>query len=214
MTAPPSRSAAPGTTDVPGSHVRDQHAATARLVVLCGPSGAGKGTVVRELQQRVPELWVSVSATTRQPRAGEVDGLSYRFLTPATFAALVHDGEMLEHATYAGNSYGTPRAGVEAALLAGRPVLLEIDLQGARQVRTSTAGAPYPVTFVFLAPPDLPELERRLRARGTEDEAAVVRRLAAAKEELAAADEFDTVVVNAKIEDATDALVALVVARA
>ena len=137
-----------------------------RLLVLTGPSGVGKGTVVAELRRLRPDLWVSVSATTRPPRAGEVDGVAYFFWGPERFDATIADDGFLEWAPFAGQRYGTPRAPVEHRLAAGEPVLLEIELQGARQVRAAMPAA----FMVFLTPPDLTVLEDRLRGRATEDE--------------------------------------------
>jgi guanylate kinase len=176
------------------------------LVVVVGPSGVGKGTVVARVTELDPEVWVSVSATTRPPRAGEIDGVHYAFLEREGFNGLVANGRMLEWAEFAGNLYGTPRDPVEERLTAGIPVILEIDLAGARQVRRTAPEA----VQVFLAPPDAAELERRLRGRGTEDEAAVARRLAIAAEELAAASEFDLVLVNDDVEVTARRLVDLV----
>lgn len=165
---------------------------TARVVVLTGPSGVGKSTVVRTLRRDHPALWVSVSVTTRHPRPGERDGREYRFVDADTFDRLVADGDLLEWAQFAGNRYGTPRAPVLERLAAGVPVLLEIDLQGARQIRTSMPEA----VQVFLAPPSWDELERRLVGRGTEPPQVVNRRLAAARLELAAESEFDVSIDN------------------
>lgn len=163
-----------------------------RLTVLTGPSGVGKGTLVQALLKRHPELWLSVSATTRPPREGEVEGRHYFFLTAADFEQQVKEGGFLEWATFAGNCYGTPRAAVEKRLAAGQPVLLEIEVEGARQVRHT-----FPIGLqIFVAPPSFEELERRIRGRGTEAEEAIQRRLARAREELAAASEFDAVLVN------------------
>jgi guanylate kinase len=163
-----------------------------RLVVLTGPSGVGKGTVVAELRRLRPDVWVSVSATTRAPREGEVDGVQYHFWSAQQFARTIAEEGFLEWAEFAGNRYGTPRAEVLDRLATGQPVLLEIELQGARQVRTSMPEA----FMVFLSPPSWADLEHRLRGRGTEDEVAIARRLARARAEMAAADEFDAVVVN------------------
>ncbi|HSK53649.1 MAG TPA: guanylate kinase [Jiangellales bacterium] len=177
-----------------------------RLVVLSGPSGVGKSTVLRRLRSDHPEVWVSVSATTRFPRPGEEDGVHYHFLDRAEFVRRVEDGEFLEWAEFAGNLYGTPRAPVERRLAAGRSVLLEIDLQGARQVRAS---APHAL-LVFLRPPSWEELVHRLTNRGTEDAAVVDRRLATAREEMVAEGEFDVTLVNDDVEDVCRELVALV----
>ena len=167
-----------------------------RLTVLTGPSGVGKGTLVRGLLERHPQLWLSVSATTRPPREGEVEGEHYFFLSPEDFERRVKEGGFLEWATFAGNSYGTPRAAVEQRLAAGQPVLLEIELEGARQVRrTFPAGLQ-----IFVAPPSFQELERRIRGRGTDQEEAIRKRLARAQEELAAATEFDAVLVNGTLD--------------
>jgi guanylate kinase len=180
-------------------------AAQRRLTVLSGPSGVGKGSVIAAVRRRHPHVWLSVSVTTRAPRPGEVDGVQYHFVGAAAFARMVADGELLEHATYAGSSYGTPRRPVEERLAAGVPALLEIELQGARQVRAAMPEA----QLVFLAPPSFDELARRLTGRGTEDPERIRRRLDVARIELAAEDEFDTVVVNDELEAAADRLVAL-----
>lgn len=167
--------------------------ATPRLTVLAGPTAVGKGTVVQALRLRHPELVVSVSATTRAPRPGEIDGVHYHFLSDSQFDELVEDGGMLEWAKVHGlHRYGTPRRPVEQALTAGKSVLLEIDLDGARQVRRSMPEA----HFVFLAPPSWDVLVARLLERGTEDEEERARRLETAKTELAAESEFDVTVTN------------------
>ena len=174
--------------------------------MLAGPTAVGKGTVSADLRRRYPEVWLSVSATTRDPRPGEVDGVHYHFVGPVEFDRMVAEGELLEWALVHGrNRYGTPRAQVEEQLRAGKPALLEIDLQGARQVRASMPGA----RFVFLAPPSWEELERRLVGRGTEGPAERERRLDSARAELAAVEEFDDVIVNDVVTRATDELVAL-----
>ncbi len=171
---------------------------SARLTVLSGPSGVGKGTLVALLLQRHPNLWLSVSATTRSPRSGEREGEHYFFLESAAFEALAQEGGLLEWAEFAGNRYGTPRRPVEEQLAAGRPVLLEIELEGARQVRRSFPQA----RQLFVAPPSLEELERRIRGRASDSEEAIARRLERAQVELAAAAEFDAVVVNADLDRA------------
>lgn len=176
-----------------------------QLVVVAGPSGVGKDTVIRELFARHPEVWLSVSATTRQPRAGEKHGEHYYFVSDAEFDELVANGGMLEWAEVFGHArYGTPRAPVVEHLQTGHPVLLEIDLAGARQVRASEPSA----HLVFIAPPTFEELERRLAGRGTEDAASLARRLAAARTELAAQHEFDQVIVNDDVPNCARALAA------
>ena len=177
----------------------------ARLTVLSGPSGVGKGSVIAVVRRRHPDVWLSVSATTRAPRPGETDGVQYHFVDALEFDRMAGAGELLEHASYAGNSYGTPRGPVEAQLAAGRPALLEIELQGARQVRQALPAS----QLVFLKPPTFEELTRRLRGRGTEDPGRVLERLALATTEMAAEAEFDVAVVNDDLEHAADRLVAL-----
>ncbi|MFN7900606.1 MAG: guanylate kinase [Synechococcaceae cyanobacterium] len=172
--------------------------ASPALTVITGPSGVGKGTLVRRLLERHPQLWLSVSATTRSPRAGEVEGEHYVFLSRPAFAALEEEGGLLEWAEFAGNAYGTPRRPVEERLASGQPVLLEIELEGARQVRRSFPTA----RLLFISPPSFAELERRIRGRGSEAEAAIERRLARARVELEASGEFDAVVVNDDLEQA------------
>jgi len=175
------------------------------LTVLSGPSGVGKGSVVAALRRRHPGAWVSVSVTTRAPRPGEVDGVEYHFVDRPTYQRLVAGDHLLEHAEYAGNGYGTPWPPLRRRLAAGLPALLEIELQGARQVRRALPGA----RLVFLAPPSWDELVRRLVGRGTEDDAGVAQRLAVAREELAAEREFDLTVVNDDVGRAADELVGL-----
>lgn len=176
-----------------------------RLTVITGPSGVGKGTLVAALRRRHPQIWLSVSATTRAPRSGEQDGEHYFFMSREQFEQQVAAEGLLEWAEFAGNLYGTPRAPVSEHLAQGQPVLLEIELEGARQVRRS-----FPQGFqVFIEPPSLEELERRIRGRGTDDDSAIDRRLRRAREELAAAAEFDAVVVNGDLENAIGELEAL-----
>ena len=179
--------------------------APAPLLVVSGPSGVGKSTVVAAALEQDPSIWLSVSATTRAPRPGEQDGREYFFVSDDRFDELVATGGLLEWAAFAGNRYGTPRQPVEERRRAGTPVLLEIEVQGARQVRAAVPGA----LLVFLAPPSWEVLEGRLTGRGTESAEAVERRLAAAREELAAAGEFDAVLVNADVQECAAALVAL-----
>ncbi|MER8089715.1 guanylate kinase [Streptomyces sp. NPDC056178] len=176
-----------------------------RLTVLSGPSGVGKSTVVAHMRKAHPEVWLSVSATTRKPRPGERNGVHYFFVDNDEFDKLIANGELLEWAEFAGNRYGTPRRAVLDRLEAGEPVLLEIDLQGARLVRQSMADA----RLVFLAPPSWEELVRRLTGRGTESAEVIERRLAAARIELAAESEFDTTLVNTSVEDVARELLAL-----
>jgi len=181
-------------------------AAAAPLVVLAGPTAVGKGTVAGHIRTHFPDVLLSVSATTRAPRPGEVEGVNYYFVDDAQFDQMVADGEFLEHATvHNAYRYGTPRTPIMRALESGRAVLLEIDLQGARQVR-----AAYPeARLVFLLPPDWDELVRRLVGRGTEGEEERERRLATAKVELAAQDEFDFKVVNSDVATAAHEVVQL-----
>lgn len=178
-----------------------------RLVVLAGPTAVGKGTVVRALRDMAPDVYVSVSATTRDPRAGEQDGVHYHFLTEDEFISRVDAGEFLEWAVVHGHHrYGTLRGPVVERLAQGESVLLEIDLQGARQVKEAMPDA----LFVFLAPPSWEELVERLVGRGTEGEEERERRLATAREELAAVDEFDEVIINDTVERAATELLGVV----
>ncbi|HYN93287.1 MAG TPA: guanylate kinase [Pilimelia sp.] len=178
---------------------------TARLTVLSGPSGVGKDSVIEVIRVRSSRIWLSVSVTTRRKRDYEVDGVHYHFVDRAEFERMAAAGELLEWAEFAGNLYGTPRGPVQARLAAGIPALLKIDLQGARQVRAAMPEA----QLVFLAPPSVAELKRRLVGRGTDDEETIRRRLAHADEELAAEGEFDVTVVNDYVERAADELVTL-----
>jgi guanylate kinase len=177
-----------------------------RVFVITGPSGVGKGTLIRLLRERVPGLALSVSATTRAPRPGEQDGLDYHFLSDAEFARRVAAGEFVEWAEYSGRRYGTLRSELERHLAEGRPVVLEIEVQGARQVRRTLPEA----LQVFIAPPSLEALRARLVGRGTDDEEQVAARLRTAEEELAAQHEFGHVVVNDRLEDAVEELLAIV----
>jgi guanylate kinase len=178
-------------------------------VVLAGPTAVGKGTIAAQVRADHPEVWVSVSATTRPPRPGEVDGVHYWFVSEEEFDAMILAGELLEWAVVHGSArYGTPRRPVEEALAAGRRALLEIDLQGARQVRATMPEA----LFVFLKPPSWDELVRRLVGRGTESEEDRARRLETAVQELAAEPEFDATVVNREVHAAAQELVALMTA--
>jgi guanylate kinase len=176
-----------------------------RLTVLSGPSGVGKSTVVAELNRTCPQIWISVSVTTRKPRPGEVDGRQYYFVNDKEFDRLVASDALLEWASFAGNRYGTPRAPLKEKLGSGALCLLEIDVAGARQVKEADPDA----RLVFLAPPSWDELVRRLTGRGTEDPEVVARRLASARDELAAASEFEVTLVNTSVQDVCSQLVAL-----
>ena len=180
--------------------------AVARVFVITGPSGVGKGTLIRGLRERIPELELSVSATTRAPRPGEKDGVDYHFLTREEFNRAVNQGHFVEHADYAGRSYGTLRSELENRVRDGIPVVLEIEVQGARQVRAAMPEA----LQVFIAPPSLEALRTRLVGRGTDDPEEVARRLEVAETELEAQPEFAHVVVNDRLEDALERLTAIV----
>ena len=173
------------------------------LLVVTGPSGVGKGTLIKQLLQRLPQFELSISATTRKPRPGEVDGRDYHFLTLDEFERRLARGEFLEHAVYAGNMYGTPRSEIERARAAGKELVLEIEVQGARQVGEALPG----VRQVFIAPPSEETLRERLVGRSTDAPAEIERRLARAREELAAAAEWKKVIVNDDLGHAVEELV-------
>ena len=176
------------------------------LAVIAGPSGVGKGTVHARARASLPESVLSVSVTTRAPRHGEVDGVDYHFVSPERFQELIDQDQLLEWAEYAGQRYGTPRGPVAEAVAAGRIVVLDIELQGALQVKEHDPAA----LLVFLVPPSFEELERRLRARGTEAEVVLQRRLARAREELSAAHRFDVVVVNDDLDRCVEEVLAAI----
>ena len=176
------------------------------LFIISGPSGAGKGTLVKELLRRVPDLWVSVSATTRAPRPGEKEGIDYFFLTPTEFEARARHGEFLEHAEVHGNRYGTLRTAVERRLSRGVDVILEIDPQGAAQVRKQLDRS----RLIFVKAPSTEELEKRIRYRGAETEEQLRTRLKTAERELAVEGMYDFVVINDDVSRATDELVAYI----
>jgi guanylate kinase len=171
---------------------------TGKLIVLTGPSGVGKGTLLQSLLKRHPELYLSISVTTRAPRPGEIHGKDYYFVSRSTFERMVANDELLEWAEFAGNCYGTPREPVEEQIRQGKWVILEIELQGARQIRQTFPEA----LRIFILPPSLPELEYRIRNRGQDTEAAISCRLRRAQEEIDAANEFDTQIVNDDFEKA------------
>jgi guanylate kinase len=178
----------------------------AKVFVITGPSGVGKGTLIRGLRERIPELELSVSATTRAPRPGERGGVDYHFLSAEEFESRVARGDFVEHATYSGNRYGTLRSELERCLEAGIPVVLEIEVQGARQVREAMPDA----VAVFIAPPSLDSLRARLIGRGTDTPEQVQERMRTAAKELEAQDEFGHVVVNDRLEDGVERLVEIV----
>lgn len=181
----------------------------ARVFVITGPSGVGKGTLIRGLMERLPQLELSVSATTRAPRPGERDGVEYHFLGRQEFDRRVAAGEFVEHADYAGRSYGTLRSELDRRVERGAPVVLEIEVQGARQIRRTLPDA----VQVFIAPPSLESLRTRLVGRGTDDGPEVERRLRVAERELQAQPEFAHVVVNDRLEDALGQLAEIVAAE-
>ena len=172
------------------------------MFVITGPSGVGKGTLIRTLLQRVPDLELSVSATTRRPRPGETEGVAYHFLSEDEFERRVRAGDFVEHARYSGRRYGTLRSELDARIAGRRPVVLEIEVQGARQIRESMPEA----VQIFIAPPSEDALRARLVGRGTDDPEQVEARLETAREELRAQGEFRHVVINDRLEDASDAL--------
>jgi guanylate kinase len=180
--------------------------AAARLIVLSGPSGVGKSSVVGYLREHHPRIWFSVSVTTRSPRPGEIDGKDYHFIAQQEFDRLRETGELLEWAVFAGNSYGTPAEPVRQRLVRGEPVICEIELQGARQVRERDPRA----LLVFLAPPSWDVLVQRLTGRGTEEPEVVAERLVTARRELAAESEFDVVIVNDSVAQAAEEIVGLI----
>ena len=185
----------------------DEH--RGKLIVVSGPSGAGKSTVINRVMERRNDLCFSVSATTRYPRDGEVDGVNYFFVSETVFVRMIGDDELLEHAEYNHDNYGTPRAYVEEKRRAGMHVLLDIEVQGARQVRERVPEA----IKIFIIPPSLQVLEQRLRGRGTEDEEQIQRRLARARGEYREADFYDYVVINDDLETAANELNSIITAE-
>jgi len=179
------------------------------LLVLSGPSGVGKGTVCKALRDRMNEIVYSVSATTRQPRAGEIDGVNYFFKSKEEFQKMIEEDQLLEWAEYVGNYYGTPRRFVEETLASGRDVILEIEVQGALQVKEKFPQG----IFLFLAPPDLTELQNRIVGRGTETEESIRNRMAMAKAEIELMDKYDYVVVNDVIDTACEKIRAIITAE-
>lgn len=181
---------------------------TGRLIVLSGPGGVGKSTIVSELR-KLDDFYFSVSATTRLPRVGEQDGIAYHFVDDARFDEMIQSNEFLEWASFAGHKYGTPKSPVLTALGSGKNVLLEIEIEGARQVKRALPEA----LLVFLQPPSFADLEARIIARGTDTPERIAARLALAKEEMAAAGEFDEILTNHRVEEVVSALVSLATAR-
>ncbi|WJQ79559.1 guanylate kinase [Brevibacillus brevis] len=179
------------------------------LLVLSGPAGVGKGTVCKALREVMPDLVYSVSATTRQPRPGEVEGVNYFFKSQEEFKRMIEEDALLEWAEYVGNYYGTPRQFVDDMLNEGRDVILEIEVQGALQVKESFPQG----TFLFLAPPDLNELENRIVGRGTESQEIIRKRMEVARAEIELMDHYDYVVVNDVIESACDRIRAIITAE-
>lgn len=175
---------------------------TGKLIVITGPSGVGKGTLVRSLLTRHPELYLSVSATTRTPRVGEIEGRDYYFMSRSRFLETIEAGQLLEWAEYAGNFYGTPRAPIEQQIAGGKFVLLEIEVVGATKIKQTFPEA----LRIFILPPAIEELERRLRTRATDSEVAIAKRLAQAKAEMMAAEAFDVQIINDNLETALSTL--------
>lgn len=184
----------------------DQTQTKGQLIVLTGPSGVGKGTLVQLLLERHPHWFLSISATTRSPRAGEENGKSYYFLTKQEFERWIGEEKLLEWAEYAGNYYGTPRQPVEAQITQGKTVLLEIEVLGARQIKQTFPSA----RRIFILPPSVEVLEERLRGRGSDSETAIAKRLAQAQQELQAAEEFDYQLVNDDLDRALHRLIDLI----
>jgi guanylate kinase len=183
---------------IPSGATTPESPSLGKLIVLTGPSGVGKGTLMQKLLQRHPELYYSVSATTRSPRPGEINGKNYYFVRRSQFEQLVAEGEFLEWAEFAGNYYGTPRAAVLEHIQSGQLVILEIELEGARQIKASYCNT----LSIFILPPSFSELARRIRGRGQDSQEAIARRLNRAEEEIKAADEFDIQIVNDDFETA------------
>ena len=175
------------------------------LIVLSGPSGAGKSTVVSKAMEKRDDMCFSTSVTTRSPRPGEIDGKDYFFIDQNRFDEMVERGELLEHAVYVSNSYGTPKAYVENQLSSGMNVILDIEVQGAAQVHANSPEA----IMIFLVPPTLAELERRLRKRGTETDETIKARLSRARQEYASADFYDYIIVNDSADKAAEELLAI-----
>lgn len=180
-----------------------------KLIVLAGPSGVGKGTIVKALLERNPDFYLSISFTTRPPRSGEVDGKDYFFIAREDFEAMIRDNKFLEWAEYAGNYYGTPKLAVEEKIASGKSVLLEIELAGARKIEKTFPSA----LRIFILPPSMTELERRLKSRGKDSEAVISQRLEIAKKEIEAKDEFDARIINEDIESAAIEIEAIVASR-
>jgi guanylate kinase len=181
--------------------------AVGKVFVITGPSGVGKGTLIERLLERIPELELSISATTREPRPGEVDGRDYHFLSPEEFRRRLESGDFLEHASYSGNYYGTLRSEVERRVEQCHSVVLEIEVQGARQVRDALGDD---AVLIFIAPPDEAVLRERLESRGTDSKEAIEQRLRTAEVELAARSEFPLEVVNDDLQEAASELESLV----